>query len=447
MAIYHLTAKVGSTKYGASAKAKADYITRSGRYAGREDKAVFVASENMPEWAKDHRAYWTATDKFEAPGGAKRAAKLFYELEFALPVELNDEQRQKLALDFAREVAQVQDIQGGKLPFTLAIHEGKGKNPHAHLVVSERANVGQDLEASDWFKRRVGARKTRELQPKSWLLKTRERWATRCNQALELAGEKARIDHLSHQERGLKEQPTIHLGYKPSPRRRDLQDKIIEHNKILLKPKKAKRPRLNDPALREERTKLEKQVTTWTKHKDKPGVDRTLALLQYQLEALYNRDKGMSRGQAEEAIKARFEAWEIDQGYKTPSEAPERPQETFQAQKSVDPRPGPQKATERPRRHVPEAEMQRIQAEWDQLQKDRQMWISGGVDYAPDDTKIAFEVQAEALRVWRHGHATEQQAKAWAKKAIEDKLKEAGLERPSYHKKQRRRRGNDGPER
>ena len=62
---------------------------------------------------------------------------------FALPKELNERQRRELASGFAAGVTE-----GERLPYTLAVHRGDGENPHAHLMISERAErVEKDNEA------------------------------------------------------------------------------------------------------------------------------------------------------------------------------------------------------------------------------------------------------------------------------------------------------------
>ena len=87
------------------------------------------------------------------------------------------------------------------LPYTLALHRGGGENPHGHLMVSERKNDGITRSAETWFKRansknshRGGARKTRSLQGKRWLIQTRKAWERAANRALENAGREERID-------------------------------------------------------------------------------------------------------------------------------------------------------------------------------------------------------------------------------------------------------------
>ena len=80
---------------------------------------------------------------------------------------------------------------GERLPYTLAVHRGKGENPHAHLMISERINDGIERNAAQWFRRyngkapeKGGARKSMATRPKDWLDQTRKDWADHANQAL-----------------------------------------------------------------------------------------------------------------------------------------------------------------------------------------------------------------------------------------------------------------------
>ena len=63
---------------------------------------------------------------------------LFREVEFALPKELNEGEQIELAREFASKLT---SVGGERLPYTLAVHRGKGENPHAHLMISERATM------------------------------------------------------------------------------------------------------------------------------------------------------------------------------------------------------------------------------------------------------------------------------------------------------------------
>ena len=89
----------------------------------------------------------------------------------------------------------------------MAIHRGRGENPHCHLVISERSNDGLERTAETWFKRyngkapeQGGARKV-STSSKEWLTSTREAWAEHANRALARAGSRERIDHRSLSDR------------------------------------------------------------------------------------------------------------------------------------------------------------------------------------------------------------------------------------------------------
>ena len=205
--------KTGSRGGGQSARAKIDYVLREGKYANKDaspdedaspdkDEREHVEHGNMPAWAQDPRAYWSAADEHERANGS-----LFKEVVVALPVELSSDERRDLAHRFAVDLT---DAPEGKLPYTLAIHKGEQDNPdpgeqdnpHAHIVMSERAHDGRDRDEEQWFKRanskapeKGGAKKTRAMMEKSWLPEVRAKWEQMANRALEQAGREERIDH------------------------------------------------------------------------------------------------------------------------------------------------------------------------------------------------------------------------------------------------------------
>ena len=210
MAIYHLHVKNGSRAGGQSARAHAQYVSRDGKYSRERDVLEYAESGHMPAWTAEHDLdYWDAADLYERANG-----QLYKEVEFALPVELSAEGQRELALDFAHHLTDDE-----QLPYTLAIHAGRGSNPHCHLMMSERANDGLERAPEQWFKRANraepelgGALKTRTLQTKDWLVATRESWAEHANQALERTGELERIDHRSLAAQGIDREPGVHLG-------------------------------------------------------------------------------------------------------------------------------------------------------------------------------------------------------------------------------------------
>ena len=195
----------GSRAGGQSALAKSQYIEREGRYEKDGEELEHKENENMPEWARDDpEKYWEAADEHERANG-----RLYSEVQFALPKELNEDERREAASSFAERLTG-----GERLPYTLAIHRGgaNGENPHAHLMFSERGNDGIERSGEQWFKR--------------YNAKAPEKGGARKSRALERAGRGERIDHRSLAERRdeayrageleraaqLSREPNVHLG-------------------------------------------------------------------------------------------------------------------------------------------------------------------------------------------------------------------------------------------
>lgn len=209
MAIYHMRVTTGSRKGGQSAKAKIAYISREQKYARDKAELLHTESGNMPEWARSPLEYWDGADLYERANG-----RLFKEVEFALPRELSLDDQRKLVVEFARHLTEDE-----QLPYSLAIHSGKGENPHCHLVISERINDGVSRPKEQWFKRwngkdpaKGGAQKSMALRPKEWLENTREAWAQHANRALKQAGISEQIDHRTLEAQGIDRAPGVHLG-------------------------------------------------------------------------------------------------------------------------------------------------------------------------------------------------------------------------------------------
>lgn len=212
MAIYHLHVKSVSRGTG-SAQAKADYISREGKYQADRDEVAYSEHGHMPNWADDWKKYWVNSDIYERANG-----RLFVHVEFALPVELSRDQQQELASNFCRQLAQTS--QGQKLPYSMAIHKGRGENnPHCHLMINERINDGISRGPSDWFRRantkdpaKGGAQKAEELRSKFWLRDTRKLWSEMANQSLKKYGHNTSIDHRTLAAQGIDREPQYHLG-------------------------------------------------------------------------------------------------------------------------------------------------------------------------------------------------------------------------------------------
>ena len=210
MATYHLSAKTISRSNGRSATAAAAY--RSGARIDDErtglihdyrrrrgvEASLLILPDGAPDWASDRARLWNAAEHAET----RKNSTVAREFEIALPAELDAEQRQRLAADFARELV----LRHG-CAADVAIHRpgrtGDQRNHHAHLLLTTRR-----LTAAGF------AEKTRELDD----LKSGEigRWRARFaevqNERLREAGVEARVDHRSLEAQGNDREATIHLG-------------------------------------------------------------------------------------------------------------------------------------------------------------------------------------------------------------------------------------------
>ena len=229
-------------------------------------REVFLPEFAPQEW-QDRGVLWNAVEENEKT----KDSRLAREFVPALPVELSKEQWQRLLSDFIND----QFVADGMCA-DVAIHDPDppGYNPHAHIMLTVRpldengkwqyktekeylcmkdseelgftAAEFKAAQADGWEKQyqyKVGKKKmymtpsAAEAQgyervnkyPKStkygrqnpiserWnseeqLVEWRKAWADVTNRYLEQYGHDARIDHRSHAERGLTEQPTIHEG-------------------------------------------------------------------------------------------------------------------------------------------------------------------------------------------------------------------------------------------
>lgn len=227
---------------------------------------IFLPEYAPAEW-QERSALWNAVEKNEKT----KDSRLAREFVVALPVELDKEPWKNLLADFINE----QFIVDGMCA-DVAIHDPDppGHNPHAHIMLTVRpldeqgkwryktekeylcikdgeeqgftAAEFKTAQANGWEKQyqyKVGKKKVymtpsaAEAQgyerinkyPKStkfgrqnpiserWnsdeqLVRWRAAWADTTNRYLERADIEQRIDHRSHAERGLDEQPTTHEG-------------------------------------------------------------------------------------------------------------------------------------------------------------------------------------------------------------------------------------------
>ena len=227
---------------------------------------VFLPEFAPSEW-KERSVLWNAVEENEKT----KDSRLAREFVVALPIELNETQWEKLLSDFISDI-----FVADGMCADVAIHDPypPGHNPHAHIMLTVRpldekgnwqyktqkeylcvkngeeqgftADEFKMAQTEGWEKQyqyKVGRKKVylppseaenhgyerASKHPKStkfgrqnpiaerWnseeqLVLWRAAWADVTNRHLETAGHEERIDHRSHADRGLTEQPTIHEG-------------------------------------------------------------------------------------------------------------------------------------------------------------------------------------------------------------------------------------------
>lgn len=220
MASYHFTVKVGKRGAGAS---HADYVQRAGTYKNYRDgeDLVHAESANMPQWCIENPSeLFRQADINERKNGSS-----YREFEVAIPREFTTIQQ----IDFVRDF--VQKEIGSKHPVTWAIHNptasiSGGKQPHAHIMFSERMLDGIERDPDQFFKRfdskipeRGGCQKSKTFsgglkseERRSALVDLRRRFADLQNKHLEKHGHNARVSHLSLAAQGIERVPERHLG-------------------------------------------------------------------------------------------------------------------------------------------------------------------------------------------------------------------------------------------
>ena len=215
MAIYHLTAKVISRANGKSVVASSAYRRAASLYDERAEKSwnytnkpdvvysEILVPDDAPEWLKalaeaqqeDPSAaaekLWNQVEQCET----RKDAQLAREVEFALPIELNQEQAKALVKAFVND----QFVSLGMIA-DVNIHWDDG-NPHVHVMLTlrELTQEGFGLKRRDW-------------NSKALLQTWREKWAEYANFHLYLHQHDVRIDHRSYQDQGINLIPTVHHG-------------------------------------------------------------------------------------------------------------------------------------------------------------------------------------------------------------------------------------------
>ena len=212
MAIYHLSVKPISRSAGRTATAAAAYRAgekiideRTGEIhdytrKGGVESADIVLPDGAPEWATDRAKLWNAAELAEK----RKDACVAREFEVALPSELSPAERRRLALDFAKDMANREGC-----AVDVAIHapgkEGDNRNHHAHILRTTR-KVEADGLGAKLDTEKAGRKRSDDLEA------VRAKWADLTNERLRENGIAARVDHRSLEAQGIDREPTKHLG-------------------------------------------------------------------------------------------------------------------------------------------------------------------------------------------------------------------------------------------
>lgn len=261
MAIYHLSVKPISRAHGRSATAAAAYRAaerivdeRTGVVHDYTRKGGVLYSELILPGGgtADRTEFWNRVEAHHKRGDAV----LVREVEISLPTELTLEQRQALAVGYARELADRYGVAADvalHAPRTITDRDLE-KNPDQYYETDpetgrrHNGNWHAHIMLSACYVQPDGTlgKKAVELDPihcqrakiENMVDRERARWAELVNERLREAGIEARVDHRSHAERGIEAEPGRHLGPaaigyerrtgEPSNRRLDIEAEATE---------------------------------------------------------------------------------------------------------------------------------------------------------------------------------------------------------------------------
>ncbi|MDQ0561231.1 Ti-type conjugative transfer relaxase TraA [Rhizobium mesoamericanum] len=221
MAIYHFQMRLIARRSGGSAVSHAAYIAaerltneRDGLTydftwkRGVEHTEIALPDGVNADWARDRSVLWNAAERAER----RIDARVAREFVIALPHELSAEQRLALTRDFAQNLAERNSV-----AVDFAIHqadvEGDARNTHAHVMMTTRVVSERGLSEKTLLERKNEWLIANHMPTSHRRLKElRQAWEDLANRHLAMAGLDIRIDHRSLRERGLKIEPTKHVG-------------------------------------------------------------------------------------------------------------------------------------------------------------------------------------------------------------------------------------------
>jgi hypothetical protein len=223
---YHCSVKPVGRGSGASVMAQAAYRAgewlydeRAGCWTadyGKRRRSVvekfILARPGATMWRHDRQRPWNAAEAAEARSNGRIAT----ELELGSPHELDPVRRRRLLLDFLAPI-----IERYGVAADVAIHTAHDdRNIHAHVLLTHRelgpGGFGEIANARTITKKIRGREKQIGIAgvaaTPADIEAIRKAWADAVNRAYADAGLDIRVDHRSHERRGVEDVPGIHLG-------------------------------------------------------------------------------------------------------------------------------------------------------------------------------------------------------------------------------------------
>lgn len=235
MAIYHLRAKYVKRSEGRSSVAAAAYRSGTKLHDEREGKthdytrkrdveySAVMLPEHMPVALQERGALWNAIET----GIKRKDGQPAFEVEVALPRELDKSQCVQLVREFAQDMFVARGV-----PVDINIHRPKasdgGEHPHAHILISTRLfkeDGTLDKAATDMQDNPALLRKIYALEQEGRLDEAimigkdtnlgqwRKSWEDYSNRFLDDSGSESRIDHRTLEAQSIDREATPNIGF------------------------------------------------------------------------------------------------------------------------------------------------------------------------------------------------------------------------------------------
>ena len=236
MAIYHLSGQVISRASSdgkiRSVIACAAYRSGEKLFDERQNETKFykkevspilkiLAPKNAPDWVYNRETLWNEVEKSEK----RYDSQLAREFNVALPIELTNEEQEKLAYKFCQKAF----VDRGMVA-DICIHRNNKENPHFHVMLTIRPfTVNGEWGAKSKQKysfdkdgnriRQENGRyksikvKTTDWNKKDTMIEWRKQWEVMTNEILKMNGINTCITSESFKSLGNDKTPEIHEGY------------------------------------------------------------------------------------------------------------------------------------------------------------------------------------------------------------------------------------------